>query len=128
VVVYAGVAEVRGHDRHRGPPAEVQELLVTVRFELEQRRAELEPLRPLGPAAGGVFALDGEDRSALGRVPALVELSNLLGRDFEQVVHRRQEVGGRKVAVELDHGGYNISAGGRGESGRRHRLVFMGMM
>ena len=45
-------------------------------LELIDRRAELKTLRPFGPAARGVFALDGEDRRALRRVPALLQAMN----------------------------------------------------
>ena len=54
VVVHAHVGDVGGHHLQRPPAPDVQELLVPGGVELQQGRAELEPLRPLRPAPGGV--------------------------------------------------------------------------
>ena len=57
VVVDADVRQVRGHHGDGPLAAEPQEALVAGRVELQQGRAELEALRPLGPALGRVAAL-----------------------------------------------------------------------
>ena len=49
---------------------ELEELALAGRVELQQRRSELEALRPLGPAARAIAPLDGEDRRAVGGIPA----------------------------------------------------------
>jgi len=55
VVVNAGVGEVRRHERDGSIAADIEELAFAGGVELENGRAELEALRPLGPAAGGVL-------------------------------------------------------------------------
>ena len=55
VVVNAGVGEVRRHERDGSIAADFEELALAGGVELENGRAELEALRPLGPAAAGVL-------------------------------------------------------------------------
>ncbi len=49
------------------------------RVELQDRGAELEALRPLGPATGLVATRDGEDGGAVRCIPGFVEFDDLRG-------------------------------------------------
>src|SRR6188508_2243604 len=60
VVVHADVREVRSHAFQRAAAPQFEEGTIVCRVKLQYGRAELEPLRPLGPAAGHVLAVDGE--------------------------------------------------------------------
>ena len=77
VVVHADVRKVRRHPLERPGAPELQEAGIAGGVELQDRRAELEALRPLGPAAGHVLALDGEDGRAVLGQPATFEGVNL---------------------------------------------------
>jgi hypothetical protein len=103
VVVHAGVRDVRGHELHGLLAPELEETLVAGRVVLEERHAELEALRPLGPAARGVSALHGEDGRALGRVPGLVDRVDLLTGECEHAVDFFLKLGGGQRGVDF-HG------------------------
>ena len=90
VVVHPHVGQVRRHPFQRARAAEVEELLVAGRVELEQRGAELEPLRPLGPAARLVAPFDGEDGRAVLRAPGVFDREDLAGGDVEERADPRQ--------------------------------------
>jgi len=77
VVMHAHVGNVRRHVPHRLHAAALEHRRVAGRVEMQERHAELEALRPLGPAARSVFALHGEHRGALAGVPGGVD-----GADF----------------------------------------------
>jgi hypothetical protein len=104
VVVDADVGDVGRHEVDGVAAADVEEGFVAGDFELVERAAELEALGPFGPAARGVFALDGEDGRAPGGVPPFLEAKNLFAGEFEELVNRRLEGGGREGVVDLDHG------------------------
>ena len=80
------VRDVRGHEAERPVATDAEHLLVTRRIELQDRRAVLKALRPLGPSAGGVLALDGEDRGAVGVLPVLLEVGDLRRGGLEDAV------------------------------------------
>jgi hypothetical protein len=86
VVVHAHVGEVRRHPRQRPIAADVEELFGAGRVVLQQRRAELEPLGPLGPAARAIAPVDGEDRRAVVRLPRIFDRKNLARRDVEEAL------------------------------------------
>ena len=64
VIVNARVRQVRRHDRHRPLAANLQELALSGGVELEDGRAELKALRPLGPSPAGVPAAGSENGRA----------------------------------------------------------------
>ena len=74
MIVNADVRDVRGHQFKSFPTAKIEEGFVAGGVVLQQRRAELKTLSPLGPSARGVLALNREDRRALGRVPGLFDV------------------------------------------------------
>ena len=65
VIVDAHVRQVRRHALDGARAPELEEPPVAGGVELQQRRAELKSLRPLGPAAGPIPPLDGEDGRAI---------------------------------------------------------------
>ena len=103
VVVHAHVGQVRRHPLERARAAEIEELLVAGRVELQQRGAELEALRPLGPAPGLVAPLDGEDGRAVFGPPRVFDREDLSRGDVEDALDARQEIGWFAVSVYL-HG------------------------
>jgi len=86
VIVHADVRDVRRHELHGLLAAELQRGEIAGRIEVQEREAKLKPLRPLGPAARGVAALDGEDRRAVGGIPSGVECADFLAGKFENAV------------------------------------------
>ena len=92
VVVHAHVGEVRGHALHCARSSEVEEGDVTGRVELQQRRSELEALRPLCPAARLIAALHGEHRRALFRPPDRFDGQDLRSRQIEQVIDFGEQI------------------------------------
>ena len=63
VVVHANVRDVRRHEVDGIAPTDVEKRLVIRDLELINRRAELKALRPLGPAARGILALEEREVS-----------------------------------------------------------------
>ena len=100
VIVHADVRHVRGHELDGLAPPDFQEALLAGGIELQQRRAELEPLRPLRPAARGVFALHRDDRRALGRLPGLLQAQNLLRREVKSRSILGSELAGGEAVVD----------------------------
>jgi hypothetical protein len=104
VIVHAHVRQVRRHALERARPAEIQELTLACGVELQQRRSELEALRPLGPAARAVAPLDSEHRRTVAGVPGALDRADLGGGQLEQAFDPRQEIARSTGAVDLDHG------------------------
>ena len=91
MIVDARMGEVRRHGGDRAGAAHLEEFGVAGGVELEDGGAELEALRPFGPAAAGVAAVYGADGRALRRVPGLGEREDLHGREIEQAVEFGEE-------------------------------------
>ena len=91
MIVNADVAEVRRHHVDGALAADLQEFGLARGIELEDGGAELEALRPLGPAAAGVLAADGEDGRALGGRPGFLNRPDLGGGQFEHPAHFGRE-------------------------------------
>ncbi len=103
VVVDAHVRQVRGHVREGALAAQLEERALVRRVELQQGRAELEALRPVGPATRRVAAAQREDRRAVGRVPGLLEREDLPGGERPHAVDRRTQVRGAQRLVDPHH-------------------------
>jgi hypothetical protein len=73
VIVHAHVGEVDRHPLQRPLAPEIEKLLVAGGVELEERRSELEPLRPFSPAASLIASFDGEHRRAVFRPPGVFD-------------------------------------------------------
>ena len=80
----ADVRHMRRHFLHCFLSPQLQKLLLSSGFELEQRRTELKALGPLGPTARGVFAFDGEDGGAVGRLPGFFDAQDFVRGQIEQ--------------------------------------------
>ena len=64
MIVDADVTDVRRHQCDGPFASDIEEFGFTGGIELQNRTAELEALRPLGPAAASVFPASGEHRRA----------------------------------------------------------------
>src|SRR4051812_7521289 len=79
VVVHAHVGEVPRHAGQGPLTADVEKLLGACRVVLQQRRSELEALRPLRPSTRAIPALDGEYRRAVLGLPRVFDREDLPG-------------------------------------------------
>ncbi len=117
VIVDPHVRQVRRHAIHGARSSQLEELLLARRIELQDRRPELEALRPFGPATGLIAARHREHRRTLLRPPGAFDRPNLVRRKREQPVDGRHQIGGRSATVDADHRGVIIVHSTR----RRHR-------
>ena len=101
VVVHPDVADVARHHGAGALPAELEEALVAGRVELQQRRAVLKALGPLGPAAGGVAAGHREHRRGLLRRAGALDRVDGGGRGLPQPGDLGQQVAGGQALVDL---------------------------
>ena len=65
VIMDPDVGDVGGHAAERSLSADLEHRFIAGGVVLEDGGAVDEPFGPLGPAPGGVFAFNGEDRSAV---------------------------------------------------------------
>ena len=65
MIVDPDVGDVDGHSAEGGVAADLEHGFISGGIVLEDGRAVDEAFGPLGPTAGGVFALDGEDGGAV---------------------------------------------------------------
>src|SRR6266576_2501642 len=103
--MHTDVRDVRGHPFNGAAPPDFQKALVAHRVELQQRRTVLKSLRPLRPAARGVFPFHGKHGRALLRLPPFLEAEDFLPRQLEQPIDFRQQRVRRQPVVNFDgHG------------------------
>src|ERR1039458_8497972 len=100
--MHAGVRNVRRHPLDRSAPANLQKTLVAHRVQLQQRRAVLKTLRPLGPATRGVSAFDGEHRSPEFRLPGFFDGENFLPGKLEDALDFGNEFLRRELVVRSE--------------------------
>ena len=103
VVVHSDMAHVGRHVFYRVFATHLQKSGVVGGIVLQDGRAVLKTLRPLGPASGGVLTLHGEHRGAFGGVVVLLDVLNLFGRQFPQAGDLAQQVSGSELGVDLNH-------------------------
>jgi len=84
-------------------PPDVQERFVLGDFILIDRRAKLKTLRPLGPTAGGIFALDREDRRPFRGIPPFLQMMNFLAGNREEPLYRRKQQRRSNFVIDVDH-------------------------
>ena len=103
MIVPPHVREVRRHavDRARAP--QLEERAVAGRVELQQRRSELEPLRPLRPPARAIAPFGRKDRRAVFGPPSRFERLDLRGGQRERAIDAGQQVPRRSPPVDPDH-------------------------
>src|SRR5438876_7638782 len=109
VIVDADVREVGRHALEGVAPADFQERFLAGGIELQQRRAELKPLRPLGPPTGGVSASYREDRRAAFGFPALLEVQDFSRGKLEQPLNLRDELLRADTVVDFDGHGSTLN-------------------
>ncbi len=63
----------------------------------------MEALGPLGPAAGRVFAADGEDRRSVGGLPGLFDVADFSGGESVKLFDGGQERGCGKGGIDFEH-------------------------
>src|SRR5277367_5916486 len=100
--MHADVRNVRCHALNRSAPTNLQKLCVAHRIELEQRRAVLKTLRPLGPAARGVSAFHGEDGRSLIRLPVFFDGEDFLPGKLEHALDFFNKFLRRELFVNFD--------------------------
>jgi hypothetical protein len=100
VIVDADVGEMRRHPLEGAGAAQIEELLVAGGVELQQRRAELEALRPLRPAAGAVLSFDGEHRRPVLGAPGVLDGVDFRRGQLEQSGNLRQQLRGRARPID----------------------------
>lgn len=111
VIVNPDVGDVDGHSAEGGVAADLEHGFISGGIVLKDGRAVDKAFGPLGPTAGGVFSLDGEDGGAVRLFPAFLEgedfwsggLKDLFGGSFETFCCER--------GIALDHK-IKIDAGG----------------
>jgi hypothetical protein len=104
VIVDADMGEMRGHPSEGPLASKVEELAVVGGVELQQRGPVLEAFRPLGPAAGGVAAVDREHGRAAAGGPGALDRGDLGCGQLEEPVDLAEELLWVAVAVDADHG------------------------
>lgn len=107
VIMDADVRNMRRHDGDRPLAPDVQKFLIIRCVELQNRGAELKPLRPFRPTTTRVLAATGEYGRSGRWIPRLVNRSNLAGGQFEQAVNAALQRGGRNRGVDLHDWGKN---------------------
>jgi hypothetical protein len=122
--MHADVRDVRRHEAERALASDAEHLLIARRVELKDRCSVLEPLRPLGPSAGGVLPLNGEHGGAVGILPAFLEVGDLWGGGLEDFVGSGLQRGRGEFGVDLDHveKGVRLKAVGLLGEGKRSGL------
>ena len=98
------VGQVGRHAVHRVRAADLEELLLSRGVELEDGRAELEALRPLGPAPGGPPAVDCEHGRALRGAVGSLGRADLPCREGPERLDLQVEIAGGNGAGE-EHSG-----------------------
>src|SRR5258708_6834746 len=95
--------QVRRHPLDGPQASELQEVAIAGRVELQELRSELKPLRPLGPAARAIAAVDREYGRAVGRIPAPLDRLDLPRRQLEHAIDRPQQIVRVPLGTEDDH-------------------------
>ena len=110
VVVHPGMGEMRRHHAVDAGAAQLQQAGVAGGVEGQQRGAVLEPLGPLGPAAGGVLAAGGEHRRPARGVPGRVQGADLGAGQGEYRSRGRLQVARLECGVNVH---FNLPQGYR---------------
>ena len=101
VIVDSDMRDVRSHALEREPLSLLGVSLFPGGVELEKRGAIVETFGPFGPTAGGVFAVDSEDRRTLRGIVVLQHEIDFLAREFPETGEVTSEVLGGEGGVDL---------------------------
>ena len=111
MIVDPDVGDVSGHAAKRSLAADLEHRFVTGGVILEDGGAVDEPFGPLGPAPGGVFAFDREDRGAVRLLPAFLKGQDFRGGGLENFCRGCFEAFWGERGVGFDHK-IRVGAGG----------------
>ena len=103
VVMHADVREMRRHHRNGSLAPKLKKMLVARRIELQEGRAVLKTLCPLGPPFARVTPVHGENRRRQSRRATRIHGVDALSRALPKPREPRQKIDGRKLWIELDH-------------------------
>ena len=117
VIMDPDVGDVGGHAAERSLSADLEHRFIASGVVLENGGAVDEPFGPLGPAPGGVFAFNGEDRGAVRLLPTFLEGEDFRGGGLENFFGGGFEAFCCEGGVALDHG-IRVGAGGIRRRGR----------
>ncbi len=117
VIMDPDMGHVGGHAAERSLAADLEDRFITSGVVLEDGGAIDEPFGPLGPAPGGVFAFDCENRSAVRLLPAFLEREDFRGGGFENFFGRSFEAFWGEGGVVFNHK-IRVGAGGILRRGR----------
>ena len=117
VIMDPDVGDVGGHAAERSLSADLEHRFIASGVVLEDGGAVDETFGPLGPAPGGVFAFNGEDRGAVRLLPTFLEEEDFRGGGLENFFGRGFEAFRGESGVALDHG-IRVGAGGILRRGR----------
>ncbi len=101
VVVDAEMGDVRRHVAPRAGHPQCEEALLAGRIELQDRRAEFEPLSPVRPAPRLIAAGDRVHRRPGRPVEAGIDRQDLAARQLPHALDRRHEVLWRDLVIDL---------------------------
>ena len=117
VIVHPDVSDVGGHAAKCSLSADLEHRFIAGGVVLEDSGAVDEAFGPLGPAPGGVFAFNGEDRGAVRLLPAFLEGEDFRGGGLENFFGGGFEAFCCEGGVVFDHK-IRVGAGGILRRGR----------
>ena len=103
VVVHAGMGDVKGHEVDHFGADGIKEFGVAGSIELKDSGAVLKALGPLGPAAGGVLAADGEHGGTVGGLPCALDVSDFGCGKFVELFNGGQKRRRGQGGIDFEH-------------------------
>ena len=117
VIMDPDVRHVGGHTAERSLAADLEHRFIASGVVLENGGAVDEPFGTLGPAPGGVFTFNGENRSAVRLLPTFLEGEDFRGGGLENFFGGCFEAFRGEGGVVFDHK-TRVGAGGTLRRGR----------
>jgi len=111
VIVDPDVGDVDGHSAEGGVATDLEHRFISGGIVLEDGRAVDEAFGPLGPPAGGVFSLDGEDGGTVRLFPSFLEGEDFWSGSLKNLFGGSLKTFGGEGGIALDHK-IKIDAGG----------------
>ena len=117
VIVHPDVGDVGGHAAKCSLSTDLEHRFIASGVVLEDGRAVDETFGPLGPAPGGVFTFNGENRSAVRLLPTFLEGEDFRGGGLENFFGGCFEAFRGEGGVVFDHK-IRVGSGGTLRRGR----------
>ncbi len=111
MIVDPDVGDVDGHSAEGGVAANLEHGFISGGIVLEDGRAVDEAFGPLGPTAGGVFSLYGEDGGTVRFFPSFLEGEDFWSGGLKDLFGGSLETFRCEGSIALDHK-IKIDAGG----------------